>query len=204
MDIFSFSIFTQFINYEMKRIVLIISLLTFAFQGFSQQNFDQIDEPEYIGEALYVKNDGTSLPLEKQSVKIKSKANASMYIIGIGKVKSKMVIKGATSPVIIPSNEPVAFIVKSFDNKSDPLSIVSVVKFETTKKERKFQIAEVGTFSGGSTGNEDFVAYQAKKFKDSSYKLSINNMEPGEYGILVSNPNALNNSNTIIACFSVQ
>ncbi|WP_343563089.1 hypothetical protein [Sphingobacterium sp.] len=188
----------------MKRIILIISLLTFALQGFSQQNLDHIDEPEYIGEAVYVKNDGISLPLEKQSVQIKSKANASMYIIGIGKVKSKMVIKGATSPVVVPSNEPVTFIVKSFDNKSDPLSIVSVVKFETTKKERKFQIAEVGTFSGGSTGNEDFVAYQAKKFKDSSYKLNINSMEHGEYGILVSNPNALNNSNTIIACFSVQ
>jgi len=188
----------------MKRILLIISLLTFALQGFSQQNFDHIEEPEYIGEAVYVKSDGAPLPLEKQSVKIKSKASASMYIVGIGKVKSKMVVKGGTSPVIIPSNQPVTFIVKSFDNKSDPLSIVSVVKFETTKKERKFQIAEVGTFSGGSTGNEDSVAYQAKKFKDSSYKLSINGMEQGEYGILVSNPNALNNSNTIIACFSVQ
>ncbi|WP_367210789.1 hypothetical protein [Sphingobacterium sp. R2] len=76
----------------MKIILLIISLLTFALQGFSQQNFDHIEEPEYIGEAVYVKSDGAPLPLEKQSVKIKSKASASMYIIGIGKVKSKIVL----------------------------------------------------------------------------------------------------------------
>jgi hypothetical protein len=188
----------------MKRIVLIITLFTFALQAFSQQNFENLEEPEYIGEALYVKNDGTAIPLEKQSVQIKSKASASMYIVGIGKVKSKMVIKGPTSPVVVPSNEPVNFIVKSFDNKSDPLSIVSVVKFETSKKERKTEVASVGTFSGGSTNNQQFVTYQAKKFKDSSYKLNIPQMEVGEYGIIVSNPNALNNSNTIIACFSVQ
>lgn len=115
-----------------------------------------------------------------------------------------MVIKGNSSPVVISPEGPHVFVVKSYDNKSDPLSIISVVKFETSSKERKSEVAVVGTFSGATEGKQDLVSYQAKKYKDNSYELKIDRFEPGEYGIIVSNPNALNNVNIVMACFSVK
>ncbi|MFC4197766.1 hypothetical protein, partial [Pedobacter jamesrossensis] len=152
-----------------------------------------MDEPEYIGEAVNVSQENAITPLEKQSVKIQAKAGASMYLTGIGKVKSKMVIEGGSSPVKFKTGIPLTFIVKSFDNKSDPLSIISIVKFETTKKQRKSELSSIGTFSGGSSNNQDYVAYKSKKYKDSSYEIRIDSVEAGEYGIIVSNPNALAN-----------
>lgn len=187
----------------MKRFLIICSLLSIGFSSFSQSKINA-DEPEYIGEAINVSSENVVIPLEKQSVKIQAKAGASMYLTGIGKVKSKMVIEGGSSPIKFKAGTPLTFIVKSFDNKSDPLSIVSIVKFEATKKQRKSELSSAGTFSGVSTNNQTYIPFKSKKYKESSYEIKIDATEAGEYGIIVSNPNALANSNTIIACFGVE
>lgn len=188
----------------MKKIVLAILSFGISLNLFSQTQID-VKEPDYIGEVISIQNNGeTIIPLEKKSTKIKTKAGASMYLTGIGKIKSKINIEGNTSPVVFKANEPLTFIVKSFDNKSDPLSIISLVKFETTKKARKSELSSVGTFSGSSTNNQNHIEYKAKKYKDSSYELHVDSLAVGEYGIIVANPSATSNSNLIIACFSIQ
>lgn len=188
----------------MRKILLTILSFSICLNLFGQTQID-VKEPEYIGEVISIQNNGeTIIPLEKKSTKVKTKAGASMYLTGIGKIKSKINIEGSTSPVVFKSNEPLTFIVKSFDNKSDPLSIISLVKFETSKKARKSELSSVGTFSGSSTNNQNHIEYKAKKYKDSSYELHVGPLAVGEYGIIVANPNATSNSNLIIACFSIQ
>lgn len=174
---------------KMKRFLLVITLLGGAFSGFSQTVSD-VEEPEYIGEVVYISDQAMPIALEKQPVKIQGRAGASLYLTGIGKIKSKMVIQGTASPVILKKDTPLTFIIKNSDNKSDPLSIISVIKFETTKKERKAETASLGTFSGSTTNNENHAGYNAKKYKDSSYGLKTNGLEEGGYGIIFSNPNA--------------
>ena len=188
----------------MKKCSFLFSVLCAVGMTAFGQTTVNVDEPEYIGEAVSVSAENVATPLEKQSVKIQTKAGASVYLVGIGKVKSKMVIEGGSSPVLMKAGDPLTFVVKSFDNKSDPLSIISVVKFEASKKNRKSELVSAGTFSGASTNNQNYIKYQSKKYKDSSYVLRLEPMDVGEYGIIVSNPNALANSNTIVACFSVQ
>lgn len=188
----------------MKKILLTVLSFGICLNLFSQTHINA-EEPEYIGEVISIQDNGeTIIPLEKKSTKVKTKAGVSMYLTGIGKIKSKINIEGNTSPVVLQSNEPLTFIVKSFDNKSDPLSIISLIKFETTKKERKSELSSVGTFSGGSTNNQNYIEYTAKKYKDSSYELHVDSLAVGEYGIIVANPNTASNGNLIIACFSVQ
>lgn len=185
----------------MKKLIIGLFLLYGGFSAYGQIN---VEEPEYIGEAVYVSPDNAVTPLEKEAVKVQAKAGASLFITGIGKVKSKMVIEGNSSPVKLPAVAPLTFIVKSFDNKSDPLSIISIVKFEATSRQRKSELSSVGTFSGASTNNQNYIPYKSKKYKESSYQLNIPGLDPGEYGIIVSNPNALANSNTIVACFAIE
>lgn len=49
----------------------------------------QTAEPEFIGEVFHLDPAGQTTLLEKQRVVVKTKAGASMYIVGIGKVKNK-------------------------------------------------------------------------------------------------------------------
>ena len=48
------------------------------------------------------------------------------------------------------------------------------------------------------------LEFNAKKFGVDSYLISIDNIQPGEYGIYVTNPNEKDEKNTlIIATFGV-
>jgi hypothetical protein len=81
--------------------------------------------------------------------------------------------------------------------------VVTVFKFESSKKDRKAEIASAGTFSGVSQNNLTMVSFNAKKFGTSSYLLKIDPQQPGEYGIIIRNPNNLNQANLIVACFGI-
>ncbi|MDR5591583.1 hypothetical protein [Christiangramia sp. SM2212] len=79
----------------MKNSVLLgLVMLTCSLAGAQS-----VKEPDFIGEAFILKSDSTSIPLEKETVKIKTKAGASVYIVGIGKVKSKIEVDGCCSNV---------------------------------------------------------------------------------------------------------
>lgn len=65
----------------------------------------QTAEPEFIGEVFHLAPTGQTTLLEKQRVVVKTKAGASMYIVGIGKAKSKINIKGGKSSTRFPASE---------------------------------------------------------------------------------------------------
>ena len=184
----------------MKNLFLILLILFVSTNAISQST---VTEPEFAGEAVVLKKDSTTKVLEKQTVQTKTKAGAGLFLTGIGKVKTKINIEGCCSQLRLKSNEPLTFIARAVDNVTDPLAVVTIFKFESTKKARKAEIASVGTFSGASQNNLKMVAFNAKKFGASSYLLKIEPQEPGEYGIIIRNPNNLNQANLIVACFGV-
>lgn len=84
------------------------------------------------------------------------------------------------------------------------MTIIRIFKFETKKKYRKAVISEVGTFSGAKGNDLEYVDFEAKKYGQSSYYLSITNtLEPGEYGIIVTNPNNKDEKQIVVSCFGI-
>ena len=61
---------------------------------------------------------------------------------------------------------------------------IGVFQFESKKKERRFQLAEVGVLSGmKATTSFNTVDYEVKKWGASSYIVAIKHLQPGEYGV---------------------
>ncbi|MBR2261910.1 MAG: hypothetical protein IJ916_09460 [Paludibacteraceae bacterium] len=185
----------------MKKITTLLFLFTCLLCG-SLYAQETAPEPDFVGECFYLKKDGSTMKLEKSRTVARTKANAGLYIAGIGKVKTEIHIETPKSTSRIKGSS-IKLIVKAVDNLSDPMSIISIFKFEEKKKYRRAEIASAGTFSG-STGNDmDYIDFDAKKYGESSYLLSIENLKPGEYGIIVTNPNNKDEKQVIVSCFGI-
>ena len=183
--------------------LLLTLLLLFATFSYSQTELEkaavmqpgnqqiekqelEINEPEWSGQAVYV-NDGESIELESQKAYIKANASASMFIVGVGKVKAKYMVKGNTSNVRIKSNNNLTFIVNAGSNSLNPNSVFKIVKLLTKKKNKRYYIgSSAGTFTGSKTGDLDLVPFRAKKYGKSSYKIEIKNITDGEYALIVN------------------
>ena len=83
------------------------------------------------------------------------------------------------------------------------LSIIKIFKFEQKKKYRRAELSSISSLGSSKSNNLDYIPFTGKKFATSSYVLKINNLEPGEYGITILNPNALDQKQTVVASFSV-
>jgi len=178
-----------------------VSFLLVLFALMSGMAVAQQLEPEFVGEVNYLKDAKTVVPLEKQRTVLKTKAGASVYLTGIGKVKSRINVSGGKSPVRVPASGKLQFIVRAVDNNSDPVSIVNVFRFKAGSKVRKAEISSASSFGGTSQNNLDYVSFTAKKYGTSSYLIEIASVEPGEYGITVTNPNARDEKNMVVSCF---
>ena len=96
-------------------------------------------------------------------------------------------------------------IIRAKDNTTDPNSFISIFKFDVTKKERRYQLAESGTLSKTETNNLSSVEFKAKKYGTSSYLLLLEDLQPGEYGIVIGDPNNKNEKNSMkVTTFTVE
>lgn len=168
----------------MKCNILSLALLLLA-QGAAAQNFK---EPEYIGQVGIMSADSTVtlLPTEKTEVKSKTNKLGLVPVAGLflSKGQAYMIVKGATSQTTMPSSK-VQLVVRVDNNNIDPHKKFGFVKFEVKKKERRFLMAESGFLSGTTSKvNYDDVKYKAEKIGNSSYLVTLENVEPGEYGLI--------------------
>lgn len=180
----------------------LFSIIAFAI-AITSVNAQTIEEPEFVGESIIVKSDNTVIPLEKQLSTGRTVASTGLILTGIGKVRQQIQINGCCSNVVISKNDDVSVIVRNIDNNSDPLSIIKVFKFEKKSKYRRAEIASISSLGSAKTNNLNYVSFTGKKFGTSSYMLKLSNLTPGEYGITVSNPNALDEKQTVVAAFAV-
>lgn len=185
----------------MKTLAINYLCILFSFLPASAQ--DSVNEPEFIGEVILVKPDNTATNLEKTTVQIKTKAGASMYIVGIGKVKTRINIEGKLARTRVNQNDDFQLIMRAVDNNTDPMSIISIFQMEVKGKNRRAELSSMSTFGGNSSNNLELTSFSAKKYGESSYIITLSEKEAGEYGIIIRNPNSLDESTTVVSTFGI-
>lgn len=163
------------------------------------------EEPEFAEETLLLTSNTKGEKLNHENDTVKSKAGASLYLTGIGKVKTRLTLQGAQSTSKVKGASTTKLIIKAVNNTTDPNSFISIFKFEVKGKERRYQLAESGTLSKTEENNLSSVEYKAKKYGKSSYLLVLEDLQPGEYGIVIGDPNNANTKNTMkVTTFTVE
>ena len=187
----------------MKKLFMML-VASFVVVQLSAQSKITVEEPEFSGQVMYVKSNTEGKLLPKENAQVKTKAGASVYIVGIGSVKSRIHIEGAKASMRIPQTAETKFIVRAVDNKTDPLEIVNIVQFDIKGDARRAELSKINTFGGSSANNMKRIDFHFKKYGEDSYLISIDNLPKGEYGVYVTNPNEKDEKNTlVIATFGV-
>jgi hypothetical protein len=116
-----------------------------------------------------------------------------------------LVIPGGEAGLRIPKGKNATIIVKASNNNSDPLSIVTVYKFDAKKKKRYTMLSKdnSGTLMKSKTNTKNQLIFRGAKYGESSYKLQFDNLQEGEYGIVVANPDNVDEKKAIVSCFGV-
>ena len=184
----------------MKKVLFLAALVCMSICVYAQQ----IAEPQFVGEVLLVKSETSAIPLEKKTATVKTKAGASVYLTGIGSVKSRIHVEGVASSVrCSQADGPIVLIVRAANNENDPNSFIRVFKFEQKKKERRAELAKLNTLGGSSDNNFDYIEYVGEKYGEKSYKLTLNQVEPCEIGVIISNPDKVDEKQMIVRCLGV-
>jgi hypothetical protein len=178
----------------MKKNLLVSSLFT-LISFLNSQSIAQtvtskgvditVEEPEFIGNVIYVKNN-QAVELEKQKVSVTVQASASLYLTGLGSIRQKVVINEPASPVKIEEDRNLKFIVKVTDNKYDPFEIIEIYRLKKNYKKRSLLTAESGSFSGTKEGDVVRVPYKAVKYGTSSFLITIPQIMMGEYAVNIT------------------
>lgn len=189
----------------MKKMISLISLMLIFTTTLSYAQEVTVTEPEFSEEILLLTSNSEGIKLNRENGTIKTKAGASLYLTGIGKVKSRLTLKGTQSLSKEKGASTTKLIVKAADNQTDPNSFISIFKFEIKGKERRYQLAETGTLSKTETNNLSSVDFKAKKYGQSSYYIVMEDLTPGEYGIIMGDPNNANTKNGMkVTTFTVE
>ena len=167
------------------------ALLLLAGAAQAQTIPETTPEPEFIGEIVTVRPDGTVAKLEKQSVQMRTRANASAVIFG------------PKAGVRLTAGQPASFIVRAVDNATDPMSIINVFRFEAKKDKRMAEMASVSSFGSVKFNKLERLSFTGRKFGESSYLITLDETPAGEYGITVSNPNNLDEKQVIVSTFAI-
>ena len=186
----------------MKKQKLIIALFLFILTPaltYGQDEEIRLSEPQYTGKIIFVNGD-EGVSLEQQKASSKAKGGASLYLTGIGKVTGTNNLKGVKSPVRIQKSNKYQFIVRVTDNNIDPFQLLNIFKLEqkiksnTTKSYRFIETTSAATFSGSSSMDIDFIQFDATKYGDYSFLITISQpMEATEYAMTLEGSRELFN-----------
>ncbi len=164
----------------MKTIICTLFFSLVAMIGYAQS------EPEFEMEPyVFIEADSTfetALPCE--SAYEKAKAGASLYLTGIGKVKSYFYIKGKASSLKIDKH--VSNIIINTGGVS-PQQALSIIKLEQLDSKRRWKTGEAGSFTGATSNEDNSVVLKYKKYGENSVILSTKGLEPGEYCLAITN-----------------
>lgn len=162
------------------RKILFSFLLMFVTLGINAQT-----EPDFEFEPfVFAITDSTfNTPLPCENAYVRAKAGASVYLTGLGKIKSYYYIDGAASSLSVDKKN---YIIINTGGHS-PMQTLSIIKLEEVKSKRRWQTGEVGSFTGASAGKDNGTTLKYKKYGKDSVLLSLAALEPGEYVLAVTN-----------------
>lgn len=186
---------------SLKTIVLVALATCFSLMsGYAQDT----KEPDFLGDIYFIQTDGTYVKMDREVCSIKTKTNIVPGLSILNSVKSFMSIKGPEAKIrVTKDNQPIQFIVKCKDNSLSPETLISVAQFEKKKKERRFNMGKTSILGGSEYGITESLPYEAEKYGESSYKITITGLEPGEYGIMVSEQDVEPGSYIAYRCFGI-
>lgn len=98
-----------------------------------------------------------------------------------------IVFPGFSSYTVKDTRNGIKLLIKAENNESDPMDIYRIVKFKSSKKDRRIQWMEIKPALLGSSDakKKGYLSFIGHKFGLQSYLLDIpaSEVEPGEYGI---------------------
>lgn len=168
-----------------------------SFSAFSQTT---LEEPEYIGEAILVTDSNKSVVLDKEYGEIKSSVSLAKNSWNV----LKLYVNGGAASCRAKSGE-IKFIIRAKDNNSDPLSFITIYRMKAKKKNRSVDLAvdhSDNPFVSSKTYSKDKMKFQGKKYGNSSYLITTQ-LNAGEYGIVISNPNNVDEKSCIVSCIGI-
>lgn len=160
-------------------------LFSILFFGISTMCCLGQTEPDFELEPYVFNPDSTfEIPLPCESAYVKAKAAASMYLTGIGKVKSYYYINGVASSLHL--DKGINNIIINTGGTS-PQQTISIIKLETLQSKRRWKTGETGAFTGASSNEDSAIVLKYKKYGDSSVIISTSTLEDGEYCLAITN-----------------
>ena len=116
-------------------------------------------------------------------------ANAAGTVSGLaGKSGLDIVFDGAHSAYEIKKGQDVRLLIKGEKNETDPMDTYRIVRFVSSKKDRRIQWIEFESSLIGTKETEKagYVQFTGHKYGEQSYLLTIpaSEVKKGEYGIV--------------------
>ncbi|WP_162343114.1 hypothetical protein [Cyclobacterium salsum] len=166
----------------MKTFLAILLLSGSIFPLLARQI--QVEEPEFSGIVLLMRNDQQAEPLEKQKASSGSKANIGAALFGVAKARGMNLVDGAKSPVRVSGVDKVRLLVKADGNSRDPVEMINVFLLEADPDKNR-RIITTGTvnFNKTTAAAIDFIPFTGSKYRESSYLLELDPLPPGEYAV---------------------
>jgi hypothetical protein len=159
--------------------VLLMSMITVLCSA-------QVKEPEFEMEPYFFERADSTFetPLPCESAYVKAKAGASLYLTGMGSVKTYYYIKGTGSSKGL--NVSSTDILINTGGMS-PQQTLSLIKLDVLDSKRRWKTGSSGTFSGTSMNEDNSVTIKYKKYGENSVIISTAGLEPGEYCLAITN-----------------
>jgi hypothetical protein len=179
----------------MKKSLMTLFIMCTTFMGFSQS----IKEPEFIGAVVAIKNDTSCLPTTKAFGELRSgtswKYNSWNAI--------SLYVDGNTSECQLPAGTN-QFIVRVGNNDSDPNAVITIFRFDKKRNQRMavLSLDNSGTIMASKTISDYKIMFEGAKYGESSYIIQVN-LKPGEYGIVITQPDGVIGDHPIVSCFTV-
>ena len=160
-------------------------------------------EPEFVGDVIMILPDSTTILLDKEFAQFRVGASLKANSWDA----SFLTIDRSEASVRVSKGAKVQLVVRAVSNDSDPMTIISIYKFDVKRKRRETMLAVNNTdnpFQSSRTITKNMLPFRGKKYGISSYIIELNNLQSGEYGVVTRNPIALDEKISIVSCFAVE
>ena len=180
----------------MKKILFTLFALVLA-SGIAAQ----IPEPDFIGEVLAIHSDGTAEKLEKHNVKMRTGAGVYIAGLAVNKSKTKILVAGIKPTYASqPTNRQSDCPRRRQQNRPD----VDRTGIRHEEQPKTTLGSHLGRSSFNITSNDmEYLPFTAEKYGENSYYLTFGDAPAGEYGIIVTNPNNVDEKMIIVSAFGI-
>ncbi len=155
-----------------------------------------VPEPDIINLVHYYnKSKNQITPLERASANMRSRAK----MLGYGGVNMTYEVHGEKSPVRIPKNDALSFVVNAGGGTGDGFILYKVEVKGSTRRAVAMAVSSIA----GMKGSKGVIAINTKMLKQSIYELiPTSALEPGEY-FFAKSANTATTSNADVYAFGV-